>query len=195
MTTGLRRFLPILSLVLSAACGGGGGGADPGGTGSSTDCLLAGQAPPAGRTCCNGMVSNLPTAGDVGICRQPVGGACYSDGNITSIPGGETCCNTASTASYLGSVGSTCLAGGNCTGNASCIVGDACNLTSGFCGGVGRTCLTVGQGTASVNVPCCSGLTASGAGVCYPPVGHLCNSNSDCLSRVCTPSGTVARCS
>jgi hypothetical protein len=193
MNATCRHVLPILSMVFAIACGGGGGGTGTGGTGSATDCLLGGQAATAGRTCCNGMVSNLLTAGDVGICRQPVGGPCYSDGNINSIPGGESCCNTAASASYLGSVGATCLAGGNCTGNASCIVGDTCNVGSGFCGGVGRTCMTVGS-TSSVSYPCCPGLTADGSGVCYPPVGHLCNTNEDCASRVCKPSGTLAHC-
>ena len=194
MNATCHRILPVLSLVLAISCGGSGGTA-PGGTGSATDCLLGNQPATAGRTCCNGMVSNLLSAGDVGICRVPVGGSCYSDGNINSLPGGNTCCNTAASASYLGSVGATCLAGGNCTANASCVVGDSCNLGSGFCGGTGgRTCLVVGSGAASLAYPCCPGLTANGSGVCYPPVGHLCNTNEDCASRICKPSGTLAHC-
>lgn len=193
MNATCRNVLPVLSLIFALSCGGG-GGAGPGDPGTATDCLLAGQTATAGRTCCNGMVSNLVTAGDVGKCRLPVGGTCYSDGNINSLPGGNTCCNTAATPSYLGSVGATCLAGGSCTGNASCVVGDTCNLGNGFCGGTGRTCLVVGSGTASVTFPCCPGLTANGSGICYPPAGHLCNTNEDCASRICKPSGTAAYC-
>jgi hypothetical protein len=174
--------LPTLLLLLAAACGGSGTGAN-----SSGDCVLGGQTPGPGAACCNGMTSVDASQG----CRQPVGGACYSDDNVNAIPSGKSCCNAASSATYLGTVG-ICDGGGstNCTGNASCRVGNVC-FSSGFCGG---TCLTVGQGTASAQFPCCPGLTASSAGVCYPPAGHLCNVNEDCLSRVCKPNGAVATC-
>lgn len=183
-----KRLLLTLSMLLAVSCGGGGGDSGDGDDGNpSDDCVLGGQKPPAaGGTCCNGMTPDAQ-----GFCRQPVGGPCYSDDNTNALPSEKSCCNDFASSTYLGTVG-TCDGGGseNCAGNASCRVGTIC-FSSGFCG---DACLTVGQGTASTQSPCCPGLTASAAGICYPPVGHLCNVNEDCLSRVCKPSGTVANC-
>jgi hypothetical protein len=188
MNANVRWLLSVPLLLLAASCGGGDTGGNAPGTGG--DCVLGGKPASAGSTCCNGMTSTSTTAGDQGICRQPVGGPCYSDDNINSIPSGKSCCNAFGSATYLGTVGICNVPSQNCAGNASCLVGSVC-FSSGFCGG---SCLTVGQGAASAQFPCCPGLAANSAGTCYPPAGHLCNTNEDCLSRVCIPSGTVAKC-
>src|SRR4051812_21267694 len=119
MNPSARQLLPSVMFLLATSCGSGGGG-DSTGDGSVGVCVLAAQKPTGSATCCNGMKPDSQ-----GVCRQVVGGPCYSDSLPNAVPSGSDCCNANGGSTYLGKVGS-CSGSGNCAGDATCRLGDVC---------------------------------------------------------------------